>query len=337
MAGIWQTILGVSPWIIGPMIPLILGGNSIIFRRAFQQGMTVAVFLFYKNLLASLTLASAALVTQTERPPLGWIGALRVLHLAILEMEYVHWTARSFQAKVLGMILMVGGGCIVGFYHGSSINIMHTSIGTRFGRTERELREDWFRGPLLVFVSLAASVWYNLQIKKVAEQVGPAIWLSFYIFALGTAMTVLVALGLEVRSPHVWYVIADIRLVSYIYAGVVVSGLASFIQITLTRMRDPVFVAAFSPISLIFVMVMSLLTLRDVIHMGSILGAICIMFGLLMLLWGKAHDPTPLVLPVQEMTYVPRSSPSAVPSLQPLSSPQLEAGEPDGPGPEPES
>lgn len=79
-------------------------------------------------------------------------------------MEYVHWTARSFRAKVLGMILMVSGGCIVGFYHGSSISIMHSHTGNRIGRTARDLVEDWFRGPVLVLVALAASVWYNLQI-----------------------------------------------------------------------------------------------------------------------------------------------------------------------------
>lgn len=47
-----------------------------------------------------------------------------------------------------------------------------------------------------------------------------------------------------------------------------VSGLAGFLQITLTRMRDPVFTASFSPISLVFVIVMGRVALKDLIHLG---------------------------------------------------------------------
>lgn len=47
-----------------------------------------------------------------------------------------------------------------------------------------------------------------------------------------------------------------------------VSGIATFLHITLTRMRDPVFTAAFSPISLVFGMVMGVTKLKDPIHVG---------------------------------------------------------------------
>ncbi|PRQ49494.1 hypothetical protein RchiOBHm_Chr2g0122551 [Rosa chinensis] len=137
-----------------------------------------------------------------------WFKILKGMTMIMLEMEYVQWTARSFQAKVLGMILMVGGGCIVGFYQGLTISIMHSPVGSHSGMNTRELREDWFRSPLLVLVALAASVWVSL----------------FRVLLHSSKL------------------------------------------ITLARMRDPVFVAVFSPISLVFVMVMSLVALRDVIN-----------------------------------------------------------------------
>lgn len=64
MANIWGTIVGVSSWIIGLVIPLILGGNSIICRKAFQLGMAVSVFVFYKNGLAAIALFLAATIAK---------------------------------------------------------------------------------------------------------------------------------------------------------------------------------------------------------------------------------------------------------------------------------
>lgn len=90
----------------------------------------------------------------------------------------MQWSARSFRAKVLGMIVMVGGGCIVGFYHGPTISPLHTPTGNQIELDAREIRENWVRGPFLVLVAMAAMVWYNLQI--VSFFFYPKIYINIY-------------------------------------------------------------------------------------------------------------------------------------------------------------
>lgn len=75
----------------------------------------------------------------------------------------MQWSARSFWAKVLGTIVMVGGGCIDGFYQGLSISLLYTPTGNQIELDAREIRENWVRGPLLVLIALAAMVWYNIE------------------------------------------------------------------------------------------------------------------------------------------------------------------------------
>lgn len=64
MADIWGALVQASPWIIGLVIPLILGGNFSICRKAFEMGMAVGVFLFYKTALAAIVLLLTATIAK---------------------------------------------------------------------------------------------------------------------------------------------------------------------------------------------------------------------------------------------------------------------------------
>ncbi|KAK9950183.1 hypothetical protein M0R45_005684 [Rubus argutus] len=89
MADIWGTLVGVSSWIIGLVIPLILRGNSIICRKAFQLGMAVSVI---------------------DRPPLKLPVLFRVLHLAVLD-KYIYYIYINSKFSIYFSIL--GAACII--------------------------------------------------------------------------------------------------------------------------------------------------------------------------------------------------------------------------------
>ncbi|MFS7961473.1 putative EamA domain-containing protein [Helianthus anomalus] len=54
--------------------------------------------------------------------------------------------------------------------------------------------------------------------------------------------------------------------------------------------RGPVFVSAFNPLGLVFVAILGSTILAEKLNLGSVLGAVIIVFGLYLVLWGKCKD-----------------------------------------------
>lgn len=72
--------------------------------------------------------------------------------------------------------------------------------------------------------------------------------------------------------------------------------------------RGPVFVTAFNPLGMVIVAILSTFILREQLNLGRVLGAIVIVVGLYIVLWGKSKDhKTPSIdeqaIPTQEMTH----------------------------------
>ncbi|XP_047337270.1 WAT1-related protein At4g08290-like [Impatiens glandulifera] len=76
---------------------------------------------------------------------------------------------------------------------------------------------------------------------------------------LGAIMNVGVALGLEFKHPASWIIG---------WNGIIVSGLMAYIISALTQIKGPVFVAVFSPTSMVLVMVIGFIALGESIHVG---------------------------------------------------------------------
>ncbi|XP_070680970.1 WAT1-related protein At2g39510-like isoform X2 [Malus domestica] len=78
-----------------------------------------------------------------------------------------------------------------------------------------------------------------------------------------------------------------------ILQGIICSGIAYYIQGVVMKERGPVFVTAFSPLSMIIVAIMSSLILAEIMYLGRVIGAMVIVIGLYMVLWGKSKDQLP--------------------------------------------
>ncbi|CAL5414518.1 unnamed protein product [Camellia sinensis] len=72
--------------------------------------------------------------------------------------------------------------------------------------------------------------------------------------------------------------------------GVVCSGIAYYVQGVVNKVRGPVFVTAFSPLCMIITAILGAIVLAEKIHLGSLIGAIIIVFGLYSVVWGKSKD-----------------------------------------------
>ncbi|XP_075647886.1 WAT1-related protein At3g18200-like [Castanea sativa] len=76
----------------------------------------------------------------------------------------------------------------------------------------------------------------------------------------------------------------------YVRQGVVCSGITIFIQLWCTEQRGPVFVTMFNPLGAVLTALQSYFLLGERLYMGRILGAVVVIIGLYLVLWGKEGD-----------------------------------------------
>ncbi|KAE8735161.1 WAT1-related protein [Hibiscus syriacus] len=114
--------------------------------------------------------------------------------------------------------------------------------------------------------------------------------LTALICLAGTIQGSIVALIMDAGNPTVWYIHFDSKLLAAVYSGILCSGLAYYIQGTIMRSRGPVFVTAFNPLSTVIVAILSSFILSETLYLGRVIGAIVIVIGLYLVLWGKSQD-----------------------------------------------
>ncbi|KAL2454913.1 Protein WALLS ARE THIN 1 [Abeliophyllum distichum] len=92
------------------------------------------------------------------------------------------------------------------------------------------------------------------------------------------------------RDPQAWLVHSGGELFSVFYAGVVASGIAFAVQIWCIDRGGPVFVAVYQPVQTLVVAIMASAALGEEFYLGGIIGAVLIIVGLYLVLWGKNEE-----------------------------------------------
>ena len=77
--------------------------------------------------------------------------------------------------------------------------------------------------------------------------------------------------------------------------GFIASGVAFAVQIWCIDRGGPVFVAVYQPVQTLVVAIMASLTLGEKFYLGGIIGAVFIIIGLYLVLWGKNQERARLV------------------------------------------
>ena len=119
-------------------------------------------------------------------------------------------------------------------------------------------------------------------------------------------------------NTEAWLIRTGSEVFSVVYAGVVASGIAFAVQIWCIDRGGPVFVAVYQPVQTLVVAITSSLLLGEEFYLGGIIGAVLIILGLYLVLWGKSEEKKFAALQCSA-EHSTRATPQIKPSItQPL-------------------
>ncbi|XP_044979396.1 WAT1-related protein At1g68170-like [Hordeum vulgare subsp. vulgare] len=214
--------------------------------------------------------------------------------VAILtRMETLKLRKPSGQAKLAGTLVGLGGAMLLTFYKGPEMRFLHRLAHTGMshasgGRPQPAVGSRILGSFLAIAGCFSYAIWLTVQAKVV--QVYPCHYsIAALVCVFGAAQSTLLTLCIHRDAGH-WRLGLNIRLYSSAYAGIVASGCAFPLMSWCLQKKGPLYVAMFGPLIVVFVAVMSSVVLNEALHIGIVLGAVLIVAGLYMVLWGKAKE-----------------------------------------------
>ncbi|KAG8389754.1 hypothetical protein BUALT_Bualt01G0011500 [Buddleja alternifolia] len=224
------------------------------------------------------TSATFASATVNVLPAVTFIMAV------IFRLEKVNLKKMYSLAKVIGTLITVTGAMLMTLYKGPVVDILWYSHGGSHHGTASSSTDDnqhWVTGTIMLLSCIFGwSAFFILQNKTLKEY--PAeLSLTSLVCVMGTVEGGVVAVIME-RHKSAWAIGFDSRLLAAAYSGVVCSGIAYYMQSIVNKARGPVFVTAFSPLSMIITAVLAAIVF--------LIGAVIIVIGLYSVVWGKCKE-----------------------------------------------
>ncbi|KAJ8762968.1 hypothetical protein K2173_023097 [Erythroxylum novogranatense] len=314
----------IKPYVAIISLQFGYAGMYIVTMVSFKHGMSHYVLSVYRHVAATLIIAPFALVLERKtRPKLTLPIFLRILVLAFLEpvidqnfyyvgmnytsatftsatvnilpaitfimaiifrLETVNFKKMHSVAKVVGTVITMSGAMVMTLYKGPIINLIKHTLQSNM---EPPVHPPNNIGPLGLCYSLVVSVAGQTKTLKIYPS---ELSLTALVCLMGLVENAAVAVVME-RDMSAWKIGFDSRLLAAAYSGIVCSGVAYYVQGVVIKERGPVFVTAFSPLCMIITAALGAIILAEQPHLGSIIGAIIIVFGLYTVVWGKSKDP----------------------------------------------
>ncbi|KAK6779331.1 hypothetical protein RDI58_021515 [Solanum bulbocastanum] len=227
----------------------------------------------------------------------------------LFRLEKVKLTSIRSQAKIVGTVATVAGAMIMTLVRGPIVELFWTTgNGGHASQSGGLDLSHAIKGSIMITIGCFS--WAAFMIlQAITLRTYPAeLSLTAWICLLGTTEGAIVAMVMERGKSAVWAINWDSKFLAAVYSGIFCSGLAYYIQGVIMKDRGPVFVTAFNPLSMVIVAILSTIILREQLNLGRVLGAVVIVVGLYIVLWGKSKDHkspsiNEQVIPTQEMTH----------------------------------
>ncbi|XP_028780665.1 WAT1-related protein At4g08290-like isoform X2 [Neltuma alba] len=274
-----------KPHLLMILVQLAYSILYFIAEASFNHGLNPYVYVTYRNILAGLLLLPFAYFLERKiRPKLTLALFLEIFVLSLLGVEVINLRNPRSIAKIVGTLISLGGVMIVTLYRGPIMkNVWPPLIHIH---KDDHIHEEWLKGSLLTIAScIAWAIWYIMQAYTLKRY--PAQWsLTTWMCLVGGAQSAVFTVIVE-HDKSAWTIGFNIDLWSIIYGGVVASGLLVFIQLWCTEEKGPVFVTMFNPLLAVLVVLLSYFVVGERLHLGCLVGAMVVVIGLYLLIWGK--------------------------------------------------
>lgn len=207
--------------------------------------------------------------------------------LAILfRMEKLAFRSSSSRAKVLGTVVSISGALVVTLYKGPRITLADP---LRIPRHLHTAQSNWELGGLFLTAEyILVPIWYIVQAQIMKEYPAEIIVVFFYNLFV-SILAAFVGVFMEPDSSR-WKIRPNIALASIICSGIFGSFLNNTVHTWALRLKGPVYVAMFKPLSIAIAVALGVIILGDTLYLGSILGATVITLGFYSVMWGKTKE-----------------------------------------------
>ncbi|KAE9591870.1 putative EamA domain-containing protein [Lupinus albus] len=206
-------------------------------------------------------------------------------------LERLNLRTRGGKAKIVGTLTGIGGAMVLTFVKGVEIKMSYVNLLHHPNDVHKHSSSGGKTaiGALCALASgMSYALWLIIQ-AKMSEKY-PSHYSSTALMSLwGSLISIVLALCLE-RDWKQWRLGWNIRLLTVAYSGIVVSGAMVTVISWCIRMRGPLFASVFSPLMLVIVALAGCTMLNEKLHLGSIIGAVLIVCGLYLVLWGKSKE-----------------------------------------------
>ncbi|KAK9265426.1 hypothetical protein L1049_003551 [Liquidambar formosana] len=166
-------------------------------------------------------------------------------------------------------MISVGGAIIIATYTGRVIPLPWTNKSKNKPLIKGQLQENTIVGIIYCIIGVSSSAAYTILLAKTLPQYPTPLTLTTGTCLVGALINFTVAQVLGSRYGSRWMIDWNIMFLSYFYAGVMVSAFATYLIIIVTRVKGPVIVIAFSPLSMILVTSIGTIVLAEQVYVGG--------------------------------------------------------------------
>lgn len=281
---------------------IVFGPFALYFERKLRPQMTLSVFL--KIMLLALlepvmdqilyytgmkyTTATFAIAMCNILPALTFFMAW------MFRLEKVNIRSLHSQGKIIGTLVTVGGAMVMTFVNGPPIPLPWTKV-TRVHHplaTATASPDHHLKGAIMITAGCFCwAAFYILQavtLEKYPAQLSLTTLICMMGALQGTAMTLVIEKG----KTSIWLIQWDMKLLATLYSGIIRSGASYYISGLVMKSKGPFFVTAFNPLGMVIVVIVSSFRLGEQLDVGRVVGALIIVLGLYLIIWGKSKDST---------------------------------------------
>ncbi|CAJ1896983.1 unnamed protein product [Sphenostylis stenocarpa] len=219
------------------------------------------------------------------------LPAITFLMAWILRLEKVKLKSVRSQAKVVGTLATVAGAMIMTLIKGPILDLFGTHGSNTHNLENGGINiQHAIKGSVMITIGCFSCACFMILQAITIEAYPAELSLTAWICLLGSVEGGIVALVMERNNFSAWSLKWDTKLLAAVYSGIVCSGMAYYIQGAVMKDRGPVFVTTFNPLGMVIVAIMGSFFLAEQMYLGRAIGAVVIILGLYLVVWGKSNE-----------------------------------------------